>query len=217
MKYEQQRQELCDVTQMIWDRWLTNAAGGNITVKVSDEHWIMTPTLCAQQKHNRLVPSDILVVDKDYQIIEGDGGITRETNMHMAIYESDPRVKAIIHAHPKEIMPFAAMGIEMPLILENIKKLGTFPCLRFAPATTKELAAVVKEHVDGLVAAGKALPYGALLREHGIIVADTSLKKCYDIVERLESNAYTYIQTKVLELTGHKWAAIADHNYNLEE
>ena len=217
MLYLKERQELCDVTQMIWDRWLTNAAGGNITVKVTDNHWIMTPTLCAQQKHNRLLPEDILVVDDTMTILEGNGKITRETNMHMGIYETDPRVKAVIHCHPKEIMPFAAMGIEMPLILENIKKLGSFPCLRFAPATTVELAEVVKEHVKGLVENGTSVPYGALLREHGIIVADTSLKKCYDIVERLESNAYTYIQSKVLELTGHKWATVDNHNYNTEE
>ncbi len=217
MLYQSERQALCDVVASMFDRWLTNAAGGNVTVKINEEHWIMSPTLMAQEKFCKLTPDNILVVDKDMNIIEGDGGITRETNMHMAIYDTDPRVRAIIHAHPKEQMPFATMGIEIPLITEAVKKMVSFPCLRYAPATTVELANVVKEHVQGLLAQGRSLPYGASLREHGVIIADTSLKKCYDMLERMETNAYTYVQCKVLELTGHTFGSTDGHDYNVEE
>ncbi len=217
MLYKQERQDLCDVVRLMYDRWLTNAAGGNVTVKVNDKHWIMTPTLMSQDKWCRLVPENILVVDQDMNIVEGHGKMTRETNMHMAIYETDPRVKAIIHAHPKELMPFATMGIEMPLITEACKKMGSFPCLRYAPATSVELAEVVREHVQKLVKENHSLPYGTSLREHGVILADVSLKKCYDMLERLETNAYTYVQCKVLEASGHTFQSTEGHDYNTEE
>lgn len=216
MLYRLERQKLCDWMLVMYDRWLTNAAGGNVTVKVNDDHWIMTPTLMAQEKLCRLVPENILVVDKDLNIIEGDGNLTRETNMHMAIYETDPRVKAIIHAHPKEIMPFATMGITMPIINENLRKMGDLPCLEYAPATTVILAERVRDFVKSKVEANTALPYGAMLQEHGIILAETSLEKCYDILERLEANAYTYIQARVLEMTGHKWNAVTRNHISDE-
>lgn len=217
MLYLLERQALCDVVASMFDRWLTNAAGGNVTAKVNDEHWIMSPTLMAQEKFCKLKPENILVVDKDLNIIEGDGGITRETNMHMAIYRADPRVRAIIHAHPKEQMPFATMGIEIPLITEAVKKMVSFPCLSYAPATTIELANIVKTYVEQLLKEERNLPYGAALREHGVIIADTSLKKCYDMLERMETNAYTYVQCKLLELTGHTYKSTDGHDYNLEE
>lgn len=213
MLYKLERQKLCDWTLTMYDRWLTNAAGGNITVKINEKHWLMTPTLMAQEKLCRMVPENILVVDKELNIIEGDGQLTRETNMHMAIYETDPRVGAVIHAHPKELMPFAAMGIKMPIINENLKKIGEFPCLPFAPATTVLLADEVRKFVQEKVDNKVSLPYGALLQEHGIILAETTLERCYDVLERLEANAYTYIQTKVLELTGHKWKESTSNNH----
>jgi len=55
------------------------------------------------------------------------------------------------------------------------------------------------------------------LQEHGIILAETSLEKCYDVLERLEANAYTYVQTKVLELTGHQWAKSTSHEHVSDE
>ena len=217
MLYRLERQKLCDWMLVMYDRWLTNAAGGNVTVRINDEHWIMTPTLMAQEKLCRLVPENILVVDKDLNIVEGDGQLTRETNMHMAIYETDPRVKAVIHAHPKELMPFATMGIGMPIINENLRKMGDLPCLPYAPATTVVLAERVREFVDELVSKGANLPYGALLQEHGIILAETSLEKCYDVLERLEANAYTYIQAKILELTGHQWSKSTSNEHISDE
>lgn len=60
-----ERQNLCEVTQMMFDRFITNTAGRNITAKGSNEHWIMTPTLMSQVKFCRLEPDDILIIRRN--------------------------------------------------------------------------------------------------------------------------------------------------------
>lgn len=216
--YLEERQKLCTIVKSQFDRWLTNAAGGNVTVKVNEEHWIMTPTLMSQNKLCDLVPNNILVVDRDMNILEGDGKLTRETNMHMALYETDSRIKAVIHAHPKEMMVYAAMGVDMPLVCENVAKLGkTLECLEYAPATTVELAERVRDFAKRKVAEGAALPFGALLKGHGVILADKSLESCNDMLERLESNAYAYTQSSLLYANEVFVRETAEENFNSDE
>ncbi len=218
MLYLQERKNMCRIARSEFERFITNAAGGNFSMRVSDEHWIMTPTLSAQDKLNVLNPEDILVIDKDYNIIEGLGKVTREVNMHMAVYEEDPRINAVIHSHPKEMMVFATMGIDMPLITENVKKIGeTMPCLDFAPATSQDLADVVRAHIKEVVKTDMPPLYGALLENHGSIVCGKSLNIVNDMIERLETNAYVLVQREILKSAGYKENITEGAEYNLEE
>ena len=49
----------------MYDRKFTNAAGGNVSIKVSDDHFIMSPTLMSQNYLCDLNPEQILVIDKE--------------------------------------------------------------------------------------------------------------------------------------------------------
>ncbi|BCU81333.1 L-fuculose-phosphate aldolase [Polycladomyces abyssicola] len=199
MLYFEERKDLCEVARMMFDRLLTNAAGGNISVKMSDSRFIMTPSLMSQQKFCRLKPEEILVVDSNGNILEGDGQLTREFNMHMAAYDAMPDAGAVIHAHPKESMVFASLGLEMPHMCEATRKLGEIRTLEYAPATSKDLADRVYAYLRSR--AGD-IPVATLLREHGILVIDKTLRKAYDMLERIEFNAYVNIQAKLFELMG---------------
>ncbi|PLR75220.1 hypothetical protein CU633_22285 [Bacillus sp. V3-13] len=216
MMYSAERLDLCEVTKMMFDRFITNAAGGNISVKVSDQHFIMTPTLMSQAKFCRLKPEEILVIDRDGHIIDGEGKVTREFNMHIAVFDTLPKAGAVIHAHPKESMVFASLGLPLPHLCESTRKLGEIVTLDFAPATSQQLADNVRKYMQTRVT---DMPVATLLREHGILVIDTTLRKAYDMLERIEFNSYVNIQAKLFEAVG---AYKPEQNelglaYNLEE
>ncbi len=219
MLYQKEREEMCEVVKAMFDRDLTNAAGGNLSERMNKEHFIMTPTLMAQQQLCKLEPEDILVVDKELNVIEGRGKVTREINMHMAIYEVSDSVKTVIHAHPKEAMVFACLGLEIEHLCENTVKLGKVETLPFSTATTEELAKTVKDYMTKRKDELEKHPIAALLNKHGIILADKSgLKAAYDVLERIEYEAYVNIQAKLLRLTEH--IDLSDDrklNYNMEE
>ncbi|OIJ18943.1 hypothetical protein BKP45_14535 [Anaerobacillus alkalidiazotrophicus] len=215
MMYFDERKDLCEVTQMMFDRFNTNAAGGNISVRVSDEHFIMTPTLMSQAKFCRLNPEDILVIDKDANILEGNGKVTREVNMHLAAFETMPDAGAVVHAHPKESMVFASLGLPLPNLCEATQKLGEVKTLDFAPATSPELAYIVRSYLETRVG---DMPVATLLHQHGIVVIDKTLRKAYDMLERIEYNAYVNIHAKVFEALGICKVNNNNHySYNLDE
>lgn len=212
MMYLEERKQMCEVVRIMFDRNMTNAAGGNVSRKINDEHYIMTPTLMSQQKFCRLEPKDILVIDKDYNIIEGEGALTREVNMHMGVYKVHPNAKVVMHSHPNQTMVYAALSLDMPLLCENVMKLGSIPCLDFAPACSQQLADTVTKHI---VEKGDFdNPQAMILNKHGILVVDFELKAAYDLLERIESNAYVSIMSKLFTNEGHE---IQDYDYNLEE
>jgi Ribulose-5-phosphate 4-epimerase and related epimerases and aldolases len=197
--YEKERQQICVTVKLMFDRMLTNIAGGNVSMRVSDEHVIMTPTLMSEEKHCVLKPEEVLVVDMNLNLIEGEGKITRESNMHMGIYKECPDVNAVIHSHPRESLVFASLGIPMPLVTEATEKFGEIITLPYAPACTQELAdtavSYFKTRKDELKKHGVA----ALIRKHGIILADKNLVKALDDLERIETNAYVVLRSQALK------------------
>ncbi|MFB4163249.1 class II aldolase/adducin family protein [Alteribacillus sp. JSM 102045] len=197
MLYRKEREDLCKVVRTMFQRFETNAAGGNVSARVNDDHIIMTPTLVSQQKFCDLQRHEILVVNMNEQKVEGDGNITREINMHMACYRERPDIGCVLHAHPKESLVFAAMGMEMLNITEATQKLGTIPTLPFAPATSPELAEIVRSYVQ--TRQEDALPLAMLLNKHGIVVLDKNLRKAFDMLERIEYNAYAAYKALILD------------------
>ena len=67
MLYYEERVKLTKFVKTMYDRKFSNEAGGNVSVKVSDKHFIMTPTLASQNFLWDLRPEQILVIDKEEQ------------------------------------------------------------------------------------------------------------------------------------------------------
>nr|WP_284249003.1 class II aldolase/adducin family protein [Tetragenococcus halophilus] len=187
MLYLNERTKLCKYVKKMYERKFTNSAGGNVSIKVDGgKYFLMTPTLMSQNYLCDLRPEQILVIDRQENIVEGEGGITREINMHMASYEENPNIGSIVHAHALNSMVFACLGLEMPNISEASEKLGRINCLEYQPATTPELAKIVRKEVKK----DQTIPKAYLLRKHGVLVVGATLEKTYDMLERLEWNAY---------------------------
>ncbi|MGY3779328.1 class II aldolase/adducin family protein [Isobaculum melis] len=215
MLYEKERTDLCTIIKNMYQRYGTNAAGGNVSVRINDEHIIMTPTLMSQNHLCDLSPYQILVVDMDENIVEGDGRLTREINMHMACFKQHPSIGCVLHGHAKESMVFASMGIDMPNLTEATQKFGKIPCLPFEPACSPALAEMVRERIEAL--GDDVLSKAFLLNKHGVLITEASLHKAHDMLERLEYNAYIAYKAMIFDkLAIHKMEE-GTYAYNLEE
>jgi L-fuculose-phosphate aldolase len=198
MKFEKERREICDIAKLMFERKLTNIAGGNISVKIDDNKYLMTPSLMSEEKYCKINPGDILVVNNDMEIIDGEGKITRESNMHMGVYKNLPLAGAIIHAHPQNVLAFACLGIPLPSLTEGTDKYGEMITLPYAKTCSQELADIA---VSYLVTRNYELSSHSLvtlLRRHGVLIVDKNIKKALDALERVETNAYVNIHAKIL-------------------
>lgn len=211
MQYREARERLARIAGSMFTRWLTNAAGGNLSEKVDEDRYVMTASGLSSHRLWDISPDDVLVVDGDLNVIEGRGKPTREINMHMAMYRNDDKLGAVIHSHPKDLMVYASMGADMPLVCEAVEYLGaSLHCLPYRMATTVELARTVgawtKEFSTAFgqktFAMEDIYAYGVLLRRHGVIIGASGSWEANDMLERLETNAYVALHCSMLEQGG---------------
>ena len=49
--YQEEREQLAEIVKKMFSRYETNTAGGNVSVRINDQHIIMTPTHMSQKYH----------------------------------------------------------------------------------------------------------------------------------------------------------------------
>ncbi|MBV7330118.1 class II aldolase/adducin family protein [Chloroflexi bacterium TSY] len=194
----QARAKLARFGGLLFERRLTDAAGGNLSTLVGDVV-CMSPTLSGSKRQWQLQPEDVLVVDLEGNILEGDGGIPRETHVHFKLYEEfSDYGTAVIHAHPRNIMPFAAMAMSMPPVLEANLKFGEVKCVDYAPAHSMDLANNVAAAIRGQEARIQKHAAGVIAPWHGIFLIGKDLDAAFDAVERFDTNARAILMARAL-------------------
>lgn len=140
---------------------------GNISALNKSERRVYIKALGADM--NKLTLGDILTLDLEGSLLEGEGKPSIEANFHLGIYGVRREVTAVLHVHPPFATAYATAGEKIPLVTEAAKiVLGDVPLLQHAPSGSPELATnVINGFKDSRVKA-------VLLREHGIVsVGDT--------------------------------------------
>ncbi|MCK5526313.1 MAG: class II aldolase/adducin family protein [Candidatus Latescibacteria bacterium] len=195
------RAKLLEIGGLIYDRKLSDAAGGNLTCRYDGKIYI-TPRYMGEQHRYNIEPDDIIVTNLDGSIVDGDPDmITREGSAHFAVYRKYPQVNGVIHAHPRNILPFATTGVNIPPITEMLEHFGVGEieiCKRADPATPA-LAETIIEYLDRKVDALDRFGAAVMIPKHGILVAGKDLDYAYTILESIETAAYVYMQSCVLK------------------
>lgn len=160
--------EMGSIVKLIFARKNTNVAGGNFSFKTTDkngkEYIIMTPTMMSEAYLGEVSPAQILVVEPHTrEVIDGVGKLTREINLHEAVYDTNPEIKAVLHAHAPNSMFWATAGLDMPNLTEATQKIGYVPVLDFEPNCSPELAELVSDY---MVKEKLELPNMLLLNSH---------------------------------------------------
>lgn len=185
------------IGRMLFERRLTDFAGGNISMRVGEEVF-MTPRYSGAKQHWRVDPQTIVHGPLNTDDILDHPDFSREGKAHLAVYREFPSATAIIHAHSFYVLPFCAAGRPMNPILEATEKFGVIEPLPFAPAHSMELANTVCEalrHKEELITRFAA---PLLLTRHGIFVVSTDLYRCLDAVERINWNAWCVLAQGML-------------------
>ncbi|MEI3339359.1 MAG: class II aldolase/adducin family protein [Eubacterium sp.] len=189
LSYYEMRVEMSKVAKLMFDRRLTNAAGGNFSVRVDENRILLSPSMMSEERHCEMAPEDFLLIDYDQNIIEGTGKLSRETLMHVLILKNFKEIGAVIHAHPFYCMPFVAFGHEIPNVTEATMGRGKVGVIPWTQAFTEDLSVNVyryEEHRDLAV----KKPIGAIMQYHGIVCSGDTIYKAYSMLERIECDAF---------------------------
>ncbi len=70
--------------------------------------------------YEELTPHDLVIVDLDGQVVEGDLEPSVDTATHLYIYRHRPGVGGVVHTHSPYATSFAALGRPIPVYLTAI-------------------------------------------------------------------------------------------------
>ncbi|HLF75126.1 MAG TPA: ribose 5-phosphate isomerase B [Anaerolineales bacterium] len=197
----QTRMKIAETGRLVFARHLTDAAGGNISVRVGDLVCI-TPRYSGSRRHWQLQPEQVLVSDLSGNRLEGDGEISREAKVHFRLYQEFPDAACVLHSHARNVMPFVAAGQPIEPVLEATLKFGTIPVTRFAPAHSERLADAIVEMVRGKDEYIRKYAAAVIAPWHGLFVVGRDIDAAFDLTERIDTNAYCILQGRLLSEGG---------------
>lgn len=182
------REKITQIGRMVFDRQLTDAAGGNISVRVGDRICI-TPRYAGQKHQWQLDPGQVLVCDLEGNKLDGDGDVSREGKVHVRLYRDFPDGTAVVHCHPRNVLVFCALGEPIVPVLEATMKFGEVKVVPFAPAHSQQLADSISAALQGQEARIRKQAAAVIARWHGLFVLGKDLDAAFDAAERIDVNA----------------------------
>ena len=183
--------QICDIGKRIYDRRMVASNDGNISVRISENEYLCTPTGVSK---GFMTPEYICKIDGEGNVLEANEGFrpSSEIKMHLRVYAKRPDVKAVVHAHPIFATSFAIAGIPLtqPIMPEAVIALGEVPIAEYGTPSTEEIPDAVEKY----------LPYydAVLLANHGALSYSDSLLAAYHKMESLEFYAELLFRSRQL-------------------
>ena len=190
-------QLIAEIGRRMASRWATNAAGGNISMRVGDQIHI-SPCFADLKWGWQLQPEQIVHGPIADDTLVGTPTFSREGLAHLAIYRAFPEAQAIIHAHPFHVMPFAAAAKAIPPLIDAATIFGTIEPVPYTTPNTRELADQVVEGLRGQEDLMVKFAAPVLLPKHGVFVAGKDLYVCLEAVTKIDMNAWCVLAQKLL-------------------
>jgi L-fuculose-phosphate aldolase len=162
------KEMICEVGRRVYNRNYVAANDGNISVKVGPNEIWTTPTGVSK---GYMTPDMMVKIDLSGKVLSGTFKPSSEAKMHLRVYNENPGVNAVVHAHPPVATSFAIAGIPLdkPVLPEAIVLLGIVPVAPYALPGTQEvpdsIAPFCKTHNAVLLANHGALTWGRDLME----------------------------------------------------
>lgn len=172
------RKELTKTCKALYDRNLTVSAGGNMSVRLNEREFIITPS--GRNKGN-LNPHDMVKMNVSGKVLS-DGKPSIEHKFHIELYKANPDTNSVIHCHPLYCVALALTDtpIKSNLTPEGILLLGDVPIVKYHTPGSKNLSNDIAKHSTSLA---------MLLSKHGAITQGKSLEEAFNRMEELEFQA----------------------------
>lgn len=184
MKFESEREQIIKAALKLDRYGLIALSGGNVSSRMKSGEILVTPS---GMIYEDMVAEDVLVVDIEGNVVEGERAASVDTAALLYIYKHMPNVNAVIHTHQPYATAVSLVEDELPCIvttLANATK-GSVKVLPFASAASIDMGVQTVEHAGDQLA--------VILRNHGVIGLGATLKEALYACVYLEEAAKTYV------------------------
>ncbi|SDW49723.1 3-oxo-tetronate 4-phosphate decarboxylase [Roseicitreum antarcticum] len=203
---------LCAQSASLFQRGLTGGSSGNISARLGDGRFLVTPT---GMSLGALAPDDLSVLAADGTHIDGPAP-TKEWPLHDAFYATRVQTGAVVHLHSTYATALSVLAdvdagnVLTPITPYAIMRLGKVALLPFFLPGDAAMGDAVR------ALAGKHA--AVLLANHGPVVSSPTLAAAVDAMEEFEEAAKLLVLTNGMKrrlLTGAQVVALVAR-YNVE-
>ncbi len=172
------KKDICDIGLRIYNKGFAAANDGNITVRISDNEVLCTPTM-----HSKgfLKPDDICLIDMTGKQLAGRKKRSSEALLHLEIYKQRPDIKSVVHCHPPHATAFAIAREPIPqCVLPEVEVfLGDVPITRYETPGGQAFADTIIPFVDKCNV--------MILANHGTVSFGEDVERAYWWTEILDA------------------------------
>ena len=193
MTWDEVRIAIVEACQRLEADGLVKISSGNVSVRLPQHEGkdivAITPS---SVPYRVLRPEQVLVVDLDGNVIDGQGAPSSEKNAHFAAYRARADVGSVIHSHSIYASALAVAGEALPPIIdEQVVALGgAIRVTEYAMPATPDLGRNAVEALGDRRA--------VLLRNHGVLGVGRDLEEALNVVMLVERVAQTYLLAKLI-------------------
>ena len=193
MKWQSERTAVVQAAQQLLRLGLVAATSGNVSMRLEgDEKEGLIAVTPAGTDYQTMTPEDIVVVDYDVDVIEGDTVPSSESLTHVAVYKARSDISAVIHTHSIYASVLAVAGVALPPILDElVAYLG-------GPVEVAEYGFPSTEDLGEKVIQAMGERNAVFIRNHGVLAAGRDMPDALRACELVERAAQIYIQARAL-------------------
>lgn len=176
------RQKLALTCRILFDAGHDSGLAGQITCRAEKPGTYYTQRLGLG--FDEISESNLLLVDEDLDVLEGQGMANPANRFHSWVYRARPDVNCIIHTHPLHIV--ALSMLEVPLMVSHMDICPLFEDCAFL----KEWPGVPVGNEEGeIISAALGDKRAILLAHHGQLVACSSIEEACVLASLFERAA----------------------------
>jgi 3-dehydro-4-phosphotetronate decarboxylase len=194
--------EICRVGASLYARSHVHASAGNISVRLPDGGFIITPTDACL---GTLDPARLATVDAQGVQTSGDRA-SKTLALHRRIYAAEPDAHCAIHTHSTHLVAltlsgvFSANDIVPPITPYFVMKVGHVPLIPYHHPGDPAVADLVAQRIAAMHAAGTPLR-AVMLDRLGPVVWHRSPAEASAVLEELNETARLWMMTRATALS----------------
>jgi L-fuculose-phosphate aldolase len=187
MLLRDERASVLEFSKRLLSSGLVKGSGGNISLSNGDKTMIaVTPSGIM---YDTMEAEDVVVLDIEGNILEGDLKPTSEIAFHLALQNKRQDIYAVVHTHSVYATAIACLGWELPAVHYLIGFAGSkVPIAPYATYGTQALS----DNICAVIGSYNAV----LMANHGLVCVGETLEKAFTTAEMVEYVSQLYLMIK---------------------
>lgn len=187
------KEEIVDICKRLLNDGHVIGSAGNVSMRIKkgdEELVLITPS---NINYEDMEPNDILIIDLEGKVIEGERNPSVEKHLHLGIYKEREDVNVIIHSHGIYSTILSTLNLSLPPVMEELVPYlgGEVACAEYGEAGSEELANNVRVSLEERNA--------VILANHGSLCCGSHIEGAYTVLKYLERGSQIYYLAKLIK------------------